>query len=137
MSIARVRLASPALAGQFSLAATGLVDWQIERVERVSTLSVRQPIASNRDVRDRSPVYPRLQADLRKRYARRARLSDGLNFHGDTLLFSWPSGNKLLDYFSDRESPYGHGTRLTKRSRACLPLRLLASPHRRIAWAVC
>ncbi len=38
MSIARVRLASPAQAGRFSLAATGLVDWQIERVEVVRRL---------------------------------------------------------------------------------------------------
>jgi hypothetical protein len=39
MSIARVRLVSPVLADRFSLAATGLVDWRIERVERVPTLS--------------------------------------------------------------------------------------------------
>src|SRR5258708_24306152 len=35
MSIARVRLSSPALAGRFSLAATGLVDSQIEPLARV------------------------------------------------------------------------------------------------------
>jgi esterase/lipase superfamily enzyme len=33
-----------------------------------------------------------------------ARLSDALKFHGDTLAFSWPSSNKLLDYLGDRES---------------------------------
>jgi esterase/lipase superfamily enzyme len=33
-----------------------------------------------------------------------ARLSDGITFQGDTLLFSWPSRAELLDYAYDRES---------------------------------
>ena len=33
-----------------------------------------------------------------------ARLSDGIRFHGETLVFSWPSKAKLLDYGYDRES---------------------------------
>jgi esterase/lipase superfamily enzyme len=33
-----------------------------------------------------------------------ARLSDGIKFRGDTILFSWPSKAGLLDYIYDRES---------------------------------
>ena len=104
MSIARVRLASPALAGRFSLAATGLVDWQIERVERVPTLSVGQPVAGSGDLRDVLLYVHGYKQTFASATLDAARLSDGLNFHGDTLLFSWPSSNKLLDYISDRES---------------------------------
>ena len=104
MSIARVRLASPALAGRFSLAATGLVDWQIERVERVPTLSVGQPVAGRGDLRDVLLYVHGYKQTFASATLDAARLSDGLNFHGDTLLFSWPSSNKLLDYISDRES---------------------------------
>jgi esterase/lipase superfamily enzyme len=33
-----------------------------------------------------------------------ARLSDGIRFHGETMVFSWPSKAKLFDYGYDRES---------------------------------
>ncbi len=33
-----------------------------------------------------------------------ARLSDGIRFSGETMVFSWPSKAKLLDYGYDRES---------------------------------
>ena len=33
-----------------------------------------------------------------------ARVSDGIRFRGETMLFSWPSKAKLLDYGYDRES---------------------------------
>lgn len=104
MSIARVTLASPALAGRFSLAATGLVDWQIERVQRIPTLSVGQPVAGGGDLRDVLLYVHGYNETFASATLDAARLSDGLNFHGDTLLFSWPSSNKLLDYISDRES---------------------------------
>jgi esterase/lipase superfamily enzyme len=104
MSIARVRLASPALAGRFSLAATGLVDWQIERVERVTTLSIGQSFAGSGDLRDVLLYVHGYNQTFASATLDAARLSDALKFHGDTLLFSWPSSNKLLDYLGDRES---------------------------------
>jgi esterase/lipase superfamily enzyme len=103
MSIARVRLVSPALAGRFSLAATGLVDWQIESVERVPTLSIGRPVAGSGDLRDVLLYVHGYNETFASATLDAARLSDGLSFHGDTLLFSWPSSNKLLDYISDRE----------------------------------
>jgi esterase/lipase superfamily enzyme len=33
-----------------------------------------------------------------------ARLSNGIGFHGETMVFSWPSKAKLFDYGYDRES---------------------------------
>ena len=33
-----------------------------------------------------------------------ARLSDGIGFRGETMVFSWPSKAKLFDYGYDRES---------------------------------
>lgn len=104
MNIARVRLVSPALAGRFSLAATGLVDWQIESVERVSTLSVGQSSAGSGDVRDVLLYVHGYNETFASATLDAARLSDSLRFHGHTLAFSWPSSNKLLDYIRDRES---------------------------------
>jgi esterase/lipase superfamily enzyme len=104
MSIARVRLASPVLAGRFSLAATGLVDWQIEQVERVPSLSVGQSFAGSGDLRDVLLYVHGYNQTFASATLDAARLAHAVNFHGDTLLFSWPSSNKLLDYLRDRES---------------------------------
>lgn len=104
MSIARVRLASPAQAGRFSLAATGLVDWQIENVEVVPVLSVGQPTAANPGPRDVLLYVHGYNQTFETATLDAARLADGLNFRGDTVLFSWPSRSKLLEYIRDRES---------------------------------
>jgi esterase/lipase superfamily enzyme len=104
MSIARVRLASPALAGRFSLAATGLVDWQIQRVEQVPTLSVGQSSAGSGDVRDVLLYVHGYNQSFASATLDAARLADAVNFRGDTVAFSWPSSNKLLDYLKDRET---------------------------------
>lgn len=104
MSIARVRLASPTLAGRFSLAATGLVDWQIEGVERVPSLSVGQSSAGSGDVRDVLLYVHGYNQSFASATLDAARLADAVNFRGDTVAFSWPSSNKLLDYIGDRET---------------------------------
>jgi esterase/lipase superfamily enzyme len=101
MSMARVQLASPALAGRFSLAAAGLSDWQIERVERVPALAIGNTAGGVRDVllyvHGYNQTFESATLDA-------ARLSDSLGFQGETVLFSWPSRNRLLDYVTDRES---------------------------------
>jgi esterase/lipase superfamily enzyme len=103
MNIARVRLASPAMAGRFSFAAVGLADWQIESVEKVPVLSVGQPGADGAP-RDVLIYVHGFNQTFASATLDAARLSDALAFHGDTLLFSWPSRNTLLDYVADRES---------------------------------
>jgi esterase/lipase superfamily enzyme len=104
LSIAQVRLVSPAQAGRFSLAATGLVDWQVESVEPVPVLSVGQPSAGSSEPRDVLLYVHGYNQTFASATLDAARLSDGLSFRGDTVLFSWPSRNKLLDYIRDRES---------------------------------
>jgi esterase/lipase superfamily enzyme len=103
MSIARVRLNSPAQAGRFSLAATGLIDWRIEQVEKASMLLDRSSAATG-SPRDVLVYVHGYNQTFTTAVLDAARLSDGLNFHGATVLFSWPSRNKLLDYITDRES---------------------------------
>jgi esterase/lipase superfamily enzyme len=96
MSVAQVRLASPAQAGRFSLAAAGLVDWRISRVDIVPNL-----VLGDGDVllyiHGFNQTFETATLDA-------ARLADGLRFGGETVLFSWPSRNKLFDYIADRES---------------------------------
>ncbi len=104
LNIAQVRLVSPAQAGLFSLAATGLVDWQVESVEPVPVLSVGQPSAGSSEPREVLLYVHGYNQTFASATLDAARLSDGLGFRGDTVLFSWPSRNKLLDYIRDRES---------------------------------
>ena len=104
MSIAQVRLISPAQAGRFSLAATGLVDWQIDKVEIVPTLSIGQPSAGDSGARDVLVYVHGYNQTFTTATLDAARLSDGLSFAGETVLFSWPSRSKLLEYIRDRES---------------------------------
>ena len=96
MSVAQVQLESPAQAGRFSLAATGLVDWRISRVNIVPSL-----VLGEGDVllyiHGFNQLFETATLDA-------ARLADALRFSGQTVLFSWPSRNKLFDYIADRES---------------------------------
>ena len=94
----RIHLASPA-DGAFS--AVGLGDWNIKAVETVplgESFSARQ---SRRDVL----VYIHgFNQSFETAALDAARLSDGLEFRGETMLFSWPSKNSLMNYIYDRES---------------------------------
>jgi esterase/lipase superfamily enzyme len=96
MSVAQVRLESPAQAGRFSLAATGLVDWRISNVKIVQNLAI-----GDEDVL----LYVHgFNQSFETATLDAARLAEGLRFDGQTVLFSWPSHNKLFDYMADRES---------------------------------
>ena len=81
---------------RFSLAAVGLVDWRISRVDIVPNL-----VLGDGDVllyiHGFNQSFETAALDA-------ARLADGLRFGGETVLFSWPSRNKLFDYIADRES---------------------------------
>ena len=104
MSVAQVRLNSPAQAGRFSLAAAGLVDWQIDSVDIVPALSIGQPSAGDGRSRDVLLYVHGYNQTFKTATLDAARLSDGLSFTGETVLFSWPSRSKLLEYIRDRES---------------------------------
>jgi esterase/lipase superfamily enzyme len=101
MTVARARLVPPD-DGRFSLASVGLVDWQIDKMEQVGQIGdLIDPSAGGHDVlvdvHGYNTTFETAALDA-------ARLSDGIKFVGDTMVFSWPSRASLLDYGYDRES---------------------------------
>ena len=99
--LARARL-KPPKDGRFSLAAIGLDDWRLESIETVSQVGdLLVPAVGTRDVlfyvHGYNQTFETAALDA-------AHLSDGIRFRGETMVFSWPSRAKLLDYVYDRES---------------------------------
>ena len=99
--LARGRLKAPK-DGRFSLAAIGLDDWRLESIETVAQVGdLLVPAAGTRDVlfyvHGFNQTFETAALDA-------AHLSDGIRFRGETMVFSWPSRAKLLDYVYDRES---------------------------------
>jgi esterase/lipase superfamily enzyme len=101
MTIARATLTPPDN-GRFSLAALGPVDWDLEWIEPVAQIGdLIDPAAGGHDVliyvHGYNTTFETAALDA-------ARLSDGIKFVGETMVFSWPSRASLLDYGYDRES---------------------------------
>jgi esterase/lipase superfamily enzyme len=94
----RVHLSSPA-DGAFS--AVGIGDWSIRSVE---TVPVGESFASRPGRRDVLVYVHGFNQSFETAALDAARLSDGLAFRGETMLFSWPSKNSLMAYMYDRES---------------------------------
>jgi esterase/lipase superfamily enzyme len=100
-TIARARLTPPD-DGRFSLAAVGLADWQLEKIETVSQIGdLISPDAGGHDVLLYVHGY---NTTFETAVLDAARLSDGIKFVGETMVFAWPSRASLLDYGYDRES---------------------------------
>ena len=101
MSVARAKLV-PAEDGRFTMASVGLADWRLEAVEpmpgQVSDLLAQ---AGGRDVL----IYVHgFKQTFESAALDAARLSDGIRFQGETMVFAWPSKAGLFDYSYDRES---------------------------------
>lgn len=105
VTIANAKLTPPD-EGRFSLSAVGLGDWRIDAVEPAPALGellapAGDDQSSGRDVlmyiHGFNQTFEMAALDA-------ARLSDGVKFRGETMMFSWPSRAKLLDYGYDRES---------------------------------
>jgi len=121
VTLARARLTPPDT-GRFSLSAVGLGDWRLDAVEPAPTLG--ELLAQNSDgpgagqgggqgdglgswlgigrdvliyVHGYNQTFEMAALDA-------ARLSDGIRFQGESMMFSWPSKAKLLDYGYDRDS---------------------------------
>jgi esterase/lipase superfamily enzyme len=94
----RVHLSSPA-DGAFS--AVGIGDWSIKSVE---TVPVGESFAAGTSRRDVLVYVHGFNQSFETAALDAARLSDGLSFRGETMLFSWPSKNSLMSYMYDRES---------------------------------
>jgi esterase/lipase superfamily enzyme len=101
MTIARATLTPPD-DGRFSLASLGLADWNLDKIEPVAQIGdLVDPTAGGHDVliyvHGYNTTFETAALDA-------ARLSDGIKFVGETMVFSWPSRASLLDYGYDRES---------------------------------
>jgi esterase/lipase superfamily enzyme len=101
MTVARAKLIAPD-DGRFSLASVGLVDWQIAAIEPVPHL--RDLIGEGASGEDVLVYVHGFNTTFETAALDAARLSDGIKFAGETMVFSWPSKAKLLDYVYDRES---------------------------------
>ncbi len=93
---------TPPAEGRLSLASVGLDDWRIAAIEPVPRVDgLLGDLTSGRDVliyvHGFNQTFEMAALDA-------ARLSDGIMFRGETMVFSWPSKAKLFDYAYDRES---------------------------------
>jgi esterase/lipase superfamily enzyme len=101
LSIARVRLTPPNTEG-FSFASIGQGEWAIKQVEPIRG-QLGELIA---EAQERSILLyiHGFRYTFEEAVLDAAQISDSAGFHGDTMMFSWPSKAGLFDYVSDRES---------------------------------
>jgi esterase/lipase superfamily enzyme len=97
-SVAEVRLSSPYDRSSFSLVAG---DWSIDKVQLLPNGLTWPQEGPRRDVL----VYVHgFNQSFQQATLDAARLADGVKFRGETILFTWPSREALLDYIHDRDS---------------------------------
>jgi len=101
-TLASVTLAPPNRA-PFALSAVGLGDWDIEKVEPVPA-QIGDVLAQATNGHDLLIYIHGFRNTFEGSALDAARLSDGIRFHGDTMVFAWPSKSGLFDYVYDRES---------------------------------
>jgi len=101
LNVARATIVPPDQS-RFSLASVGLDDWRIERMDPAP--GVVDLFASTPGARDVLLYVHGFNTTFEAAVLDGARISDGIRFRGDTMVFSWPSKAKLLDYAYDRES---------------------------------
>jgi esterase/lipase superfamily enzyme len=101
VSIARAKLIAPG-DGRFSMASIGLDDWRLDAIETVPKVGDLLGHAGGR--RDVLVYVHGFNQTFETAALDAARLSDGIRFRGETMVFSWPSKAKLFDYGYDRES---------------------------------
>ncbi len=100
-AVAQIQYKSPYDGGGFSLASMGLGDWSIKAMNPLPNGLNWSPDGGRRNVL----IYVHgFNQNFETTALDAARLSDGIKFRGDTILFSWPSKAGLLDYIYDRES---------------------------------
>ena len=101
LSVARAKLTPPS-DGRFSLNAIGLDDWHLDAVEPASQIG--DLYAEPGGTRDVLIYVHGFNQTFESAALDAARISDGIRFRGETMVFSWPSKAQLFDYGYDRES---------------------------------
>jgi esterase/lipase superfamily enzyme len=101
ITLARATLTPPD-DGRFSLSSIGLADWRIASIEPVSQIG--DFFGQETGGRDLLLYVHGFNQTFEAAALDAARLSGGIRFAGDTMMFSWPSRASLLDYNYDRES---------------------------------
>jgi esterase/lipase superfamily enzyme len=101
MTVARAKLTPPA-EGRLSLASVGLDDWHIDAIEPVARID--DLLDETSSVKDILIYVHGFNQTFETAALDAARLADGTRFRGDTMVFSWPSKAKLLNYAYDRDS---------------------------------
>jgi esterase/lipase superfamily enzyme len=101
MTVARARLTPPD-DSRFSLASIGLDDWRLDAIETAPQIGDLFGLPGS--ARDVLIYIHGFNQTFETAVLDGARLSDGIRFRGETMVFSWPSKAKLFDYGYDRES---------------------------------
>jgi esterase/lipase superfamily enzyme len=101
LTVARAALKPPG-GGRFSLASVGLAGWEIESIEVVPHIG--DLVAESGGGRNLLIYVHGFNQTFETAALDAVRLSDGIGFRGETMVFSWPSKAKFLDYGYDRES---------------------------------
>jgi esterase/lipase superfamily enzyme len=102
MSVARAKLAPPTEGRFSSLSSSGLDDWRLESVDTVPR--VGNLLADATSARDVLIYVHGFNQTFETAAVDAVHLAEGVKFHGETMVFSWPSKAKLFDYGYDRES---------------------------------
>jgi esterase/lipase superfamily enzyme len=101
-ALARAALAPPSRTS-FALSAVGLGDWNIESVEPLNA-QIGDVLAQATNGHDLLMYVHGFRNTFEGAALDAARLSDGIHFRGETMVFAWPSKSGLFDYVYDRES---------------------------------
>jgi esterase/lipase superfamily enzyme len=100
LTLARAKLVPPN-DGRFTLASVGLADWSLDSIEPLAGEGSNLLAPGGGDVL----IYVHgFKQTFETAALDAARLSEGLTFQGQTMVFSWPSKAGLFDYDYDRDS---------------------------------
>jgi esterase/lipase superfamily enzyme len=102
MTVARAKLVPPD-DSRLSLASVGLVDWRLGEVEPIPSGEVSDLLAQAGGM-DVLVYVHGFKQTFEMAALDAARLSEGVKFHGRTMVFSWPSKAGFFDYAYDRDS---------------------------------
>jgi len=102
--MARAVVYPPSTGGDLSVEAIGGGNWHVASLELIAPGQTAATLADVTSGRDAVIYVHGFNQTFESAAIEAARLSDGIKFRGETVLFSWPSRAGLFDYSYDRES---------------------------------